>query len=109
MRAYTIIAAWNLAVLVAIARWRGITSYEGLGMALLALVVGSDYAGLCIALALTHGSPEVQAMVDLRLWPGLIHLLGLLCFALGLCVASPNPPKIRRILSEDDSRQLRYA
>ncbi|HUR96088.1 MAG TPA: hypothetical protein VMY76_16025 [Gemmatimonadales bacterium] len=109
MLAYTVVAAWNLALLVAIARWRGITSYEGLGMALLALVVGSDYAGLCIALALTHGSPEVRAMVDLRLWPGLIHLLGLLCFALGLFVASPNPPKIRRVLTDDDARQLRYA
>jgi hypothetical protein len=107
--AYTLIALWNLGLLVAIARWRGITSYEGLGMALLAVVVGSDYAGLAIALALTHGSPEVQAMVALRLRPGLIHLLGLLSFALGLFVASPNPPRIRRVLTDDDARQLRYA
>jgi hypothetical protein len=107
--AYTVITAWNVALLLAFVRWRGITSFEGLGMALLALVVGSDYAGLCIALALTGGSPEVQAMVQLRIWPGLIHLLGIACFGLGLLVASPNPPKVRRILSEDDARQLRYA
>ena len=109
MLAYTLIALWNLGLMIAIARWRGISSYEGLGMALLAVVVGSDYAGLAIALALTHGSAEVQAMVALRLRPGLIHLLGLLSFALGLFVASPNPLKIRRVLTEDDARQLRYA
>ncbi|MEP7175164.1 MAG: hypothetical protein ABI860_01350 [Gemmatimonadales bacterium] len=109
MLAFTLIALWNVGLLIALARWRGITSYEGLGMALLALVVGSDYAGVCIALALTHGSPEVQAMVALRLRPGLIHLLGILSFGLGLFVASPNPPKIRRVLTGDEPRQLRYA
>jgi hypothetical protein len=107
--AYTVIALWNLGLLVAIARWRGITSYEGLGMALLAVVVGTDYLGLAIALALTHGSPEVQAMVALRLRPGLIHLLGLVCFGLGLFAASPNPSRIRRVLTDDEARQLRYA
>jgi hypothetical protein len=106
---YALITAWNVALLIAIARWRGITSYEGLGMALLALVVGTDFFGLCLALALTGGSPEVQAMVALRIWPGLIHLLGILCFALGLLVVSPAPAKIRRVLTEEEVRQLRYA
>ena len=78
-------------------------------MALLAVVVGTDFAGLCIALALTGGSPEVQAMVALRIWPGVVHLLGIVCFGLGLLVVSPNPPKVRRVLSEDDARQLRWA
>src|ERR1700692_537079 len=98
---YALITAWNVALLIAIARWRGITSYEGLGMALLALAVGSDFLGLCLALALTGGSPEVQAMVALRIWPGLIHLLGILCFGLGLLVVSPAPARIRRVLTED--------
>lgn len=109
MLAYSVIAGWNIALLIAIARWRGITSFEGLGMALLAVVVGTDFAGLCIALALTGGSPEVQAMVALRIWPGVVHLLGIVCFGLGLLVVSPNPPKVRRVLSEDDARQLRWA
>src|SRR5215210_62181 len=103
MPAYTIIAVWNVGLLIAMARWRGIASYEGLGMALLALVVAADYAGLCIALALTHGSAEVQAMVTLRQWPSLVHLAGILCFGLGLFVISPNPPKIRRVLGDDEA------
>jgi hypothetical protein len=107
--AYTIITAWNVGLMVAIARWRGVTSYEGLGMALLALVVGSDYGGLCLALAFGGNSAEVQSLVTLRIWPGLVHLLGILCFGLGLFIVSPNPPKIRRTLSDDDRRQLAYA
>ena len=41
--------------------------------------------------------------------PGLIHLLGLTCFALGLLVVSPAPIKIRRVLTDDEARTLRYA
>lgn len=109
MVAYTIIVAWNLALLVGAARWRGVTSYEGLGMALLALVVGTDYAGVCLSLAVTGGSAEARALVDLRIFPGLIHLLGLACFGLGLLVVSPNPPKVRRVLTAEEARMLRYA
>jgi hypothetical protein len=78
-------------------------------MALLALVVGSDYGGLCLALAFGGDSADLRSMVALRIWPGLVHVLGILCFGLGLLVASPNPPKVRRELSEDDRRQLAYA
>ena len=61
-------------------------------MALLALVVGSDYAGLAIALALTHGSPEVQAMVALRLRPGLHPPAGHSCASRWGCW-SPRPTR----------------
>jgi hypothetical protein len=109
MLGYTIITAWNVGLMVAIARWRGLASFEGLGMALLALVVITDYGGVCLALLLTGSSLEARALVDLRLVPGVIHLLGILCFTLGLFVASPAPIKIRRVLTEDESRTLRYA
>ncbi len=46
MLGYTIITAWNVGLMVAIARWRGLASFEGLGMALLALVVVTDYGGV---------------------------------------------------------------
>jgi hypothetical protein len=106
---YTIITAWNVGLMVAIARWRGLASFEGLGMALLALVVATDYGGVCLALAVTGSSLEARELVDLRLVPGLVHLLGLTCFALGLLVVSPTPVKIRRVLTDDDARTLRYA
>src|SRR5215213_1639131 len=109
MLGYTIITAWNVGLMVAIARWRGLASFEGLGMALLALVVITDYGGVCLALLLTGSSLEARALVDLRLVPGVIHLLGILCFTLGLFVASPAPIKIRRLLTDDESRTLRYA
>lgn len=109
MLGYTIITAWNVGLMIALARWRGLASFEGLGMALLALVVITDYGGVCLALAVTGSSLEARALVDLRLLPGLIHLLGLICFGLGLFVASPEPIKIRRVLTEDEARTLRYA
>jgi hypothetical protein len=109
MCGFTILTAWNVGLMIAIARGRGLASVVGLGMALLALVVVTDYGGVCLALLLTGGSLEARALVDLRLVPGLIHLLGLACFAVGLFVASPAPLKIRRVLTADETRTLRYA
>ncbi len=107
--AYSLITLWNVGVMLALVRWRGITSFEGLGMLLLALIVASDWVALVIALLLAPGSAEVAARVVARVWPGVVHLIGLGAFAAGLAIASPAAPPVQRRLSSLDKRTLRHA
>ncbi|MBI4500129.1 MAG: hypothetical protein HY700_03110 [Gemmatimonadetes bacterium] len=106
---YAGIVLVNLALMLGIVRWRGFTSYEGLGMLLLAAVVVSDWLVLLIAIVLAPDSPEIAAMVQGRIWPGVVHLAGLTAFAAGLFVISPTPARVGRQLSPRDVRVVRDA
>ena len=108
--AYSVIAGWNIALLIAIARWRGITSFEGLGHGAPRGRGGDRLRG-----TLPSRSSSPAAQPKSRPWwrSGSGRALSIcsacVCFGLGLFVVSPNPPKVRRVLSEDDARQLRWA
>lgn len=92
-----------------IVRWRGFTSFEGLGMLLLSLVMASDWLGLVIGALLTTGSPETAAMIADRVWPAVVHLVAIVAFAGGLLVVSPVPSPVRRRLTAQEILVVRDA
>jgi len=84
---YLALTALNLSALCLLVRWRRLHSYEGVGTALLLLVVLADTIGTLWAVLSDTDLTRVHG----RLYPTTIHLLGLTALAVGLFVVDPRP------------------
>ena len=84
----------NMALIIWIIRWRGMFSCEGLGMAFLALVVGSDGMGL-LGAYLFKLLPNPAREFHMRLFPSIVQAIGLISFAAGLYIADPRPRPLK--------------
>lgn len=87
----------NILIIIWIVRWRGLCSFEGLGMALLLLVVLSDGIGLMISY-FTEPSATFD-LISSRIYPTIIHIIGLIAFSVGLFIVTPKPISISQTLN----------
>lgn len=85
MLVFTLILLVNIFLMAIIIRWRGFFSCEGIGMAFLALIVGSDALGLYFPqLFEAVFVIDVPAEMQLRYMPSIILTIGLISFMVGL-------------------------
>ena len=94
----------NIIIIIFIIRWRGFISFEGLGVALLAVVITSDYLGLLINYFFT---PDMtREILALRIYPSIIHAVGLISLSAGLFIINPKPAPIPRQLNPRERKSV---
>lgn len=106
---YVALLLLNLLLIVLAVRWRGLVSFEGFGLALLGVVLGSDALGLLLDYTLTGESTAVFRGVELRLYPTLVHFGGLLSLLVGLVLVDPHPRPVNYELRSEERSGLRTA
>jgi hypothetical protein len=94
----------NLLIMCWIIRKRGFFSFEGYGTALLIVVVVSDFIGLVTNYLFRNA--EVGNLIQLRIYPTAVHIIGLVALAAGLFMADPRPIKVTGEFSIDDRKFL---
>src|ERR1022692_634740 len=103
------LAAINVTLLVALIRKRGWNSVEGWCSVYLLLIVLSDNVEVFIrALLCPETLPLGAADVTIRIYPTIIHILGITVFWIGLTLADPRPRPIVRFLTPPDLRKLTH-
>src|SRR5690349_11972496 len=95
--------ACNVALLLALIRWRRLQSIEGMGMAFVLLAVASDGLSLFLSVIVPGADADyARQRMTAEISPTLIHILGLSLFGLGLALIDPRPRRIRRVLKPEE-------
>lgn len=94
----------NILLIVFIIKWRGFISFEGLGVAILAVVIVSDYAGLIINYFVAQDM-TAEILIS-RIYPSIIHAIGLIALAVGLFISNPKPVFIPRSLNPMEKKSI---
>jgi hypothetical protein len=99
----------NISVLILLIRKRGWASSEGLCACFLLAVVISDNLEVCLK---AYFWPETLLLgadeINLRIYPTIVHILGIGVLLLGLTIADPRPGTTSRTLSPNDKRTLTH-
>jgi hypothetical protein len=104
---FILVSGANIGLLCFLIRKRGWSSAEGLCAIYLLLAVISDNVELLINMrfwpdALRLGPEEI----NMRIYPTIVHTLGIAALLAGLTLADPRPRSISRTLSPSESRSL---
>jgi hypothetical protein len=100
----------NLGLMIFIMRRWSIVSAEGLCMAYLFMAVLTDNVTLLVHYLTAPESLFLGAQeFDFRIYPTVVHIVGLLAFMAGLFLANPKPAPITRELGPAEIRSVRYA
>ena len=94
----------NILIIIFIIRWRGFISFEGLGVSMLAVVIASDYLGLIIVYFFAE--EMTKEILLLRIYPSIVHAVGLLALGAGLFIFDPKPVSISRQLSPKERKDV---
>lgn len=94
----------NIALIVLMIRWRGFVSFEGLGLALLAVLLVSDYFPLLNNL--NSAEELTRVVLDSRIYPSIIHFIGLLSLAAGLAVIDLKPIPLTKVFSSKERKSI---
>lgn len=106
--AFLVFTLLNLGLIFAIVRHRGLFSAEGLCLSYVFLFVATDAIGLAwAALFDLEELPMGLEEFRLRLYPGLVHLVGLASLGVGLVIADRRPRSTQQRLSETERSLLR--
>src|SRR5688500_10496876 len=109
MRLFLLVSSLNLALIVWIIRVRGLVSAEGICMLYRGIAVGSGNALVVRYYFFAPGQLRLgMEEITLRIYPTIIHILGLLALRGGLSVWAPRPRPVVREVSLDtlDRRNL---
>lgn len=104
---FVLVSALNIGLLLFLIRKRGWASSEGLCACYLLAIVISDNVGLLIRLSLW---PETLRLgtgeINLRIYPTIVHIVGIGALLAGLSLADPRPRPISRRLGPSETRSL---
>jgi hypothetical protein len=81
--------AANLIFMAILIRWRGLLSFEGLGLGLLFVTMVMDW--LSLGSAYIFSPHEVGPLLMERIYPLSVHLVGIGALGAGLWIADPSP------------------
>lgn len=92
----------NLTFIIWLIRWRGLFSCEGIAMAFMALIVGSD--GMSLLWLYLFRGMDIISEIQLRFLPNIVLTIGLLSFACGLFTSNIKKRNIIYNLSIMDKK-----
>ncbi len=106
---FAFLSAINIALLLFLIRKRGWTSIEGLCSVYLVLIVLSDNVEVFVRACFW---PETLLLgpdeIILRIYPTVVHIIGIGAFLAGLTLVDPRPRPISRALSRVETRTLKH-
>src|ERR1022692_2681344 len=104
---FVLVSAINIGLLLFLIRKRGWVSSEGLcACYLLAIVVSDNVEVLIRAWFWPETLPLGPDDINLRIYPTIIHILGIGALLLGLSLADPRPRSMSRTLGPSETRSL---
>ena len=104
---FVLVSAINIGLLLFLIRKRGWVSSEGLcACYLLAIVVSDNVEVLIRAWFWPETLPLGPDDINLRIYPTIIHILGIGALLLGLSLADPRPRPMSRALGPSETRSL---
>jgi len=96
----------NVAVIALIIRWRGVFSAEGYALSFLGLAVAVDGIQLVFIYLTAPETLPIDREFTLRVYPTIVHVVGLLAFAIGLGLADPRPAPVARKIADHERAVL---
>jgi hypothetical protein len=104
---FIFLSAINIGLLIFLVRNRGWTSCEGLCAVYLLAIILSDNVEIVFLACfwperLLLGSNEI----NLRIYPTIVHIVGIGILLAGLTLVNPNPRPVSRVPNRDDKRTL---
>jgi hypothetical protein len=104
---FVLLSAINTGLLLFLIRKRGWVSSEGLcAMYLLAMVVTDNLEVFVRAYWWPETLPLGPDEINLRIYPTMVHIAGIVALLVGLHVADPRPRSISRLLGRNELRTL---
>jgi hypothetical protein len=104
---FVLVSAINIGLLLFLIRKRGWASIEGLCAAyLLAIIVSDNVEVLIRAWFWPETLPLGPDEINLRIYPTIVHILGIGALLVGLSLADLRPRSLSRMLSPSETRSL---
>jgi hypothetical protein len=104
---FVLLSAINTGLLLFLIRKRGWASSEGLcAMSLLAMVVTDNVEVFVRVYWWPETLPLGPDEINLRIYPTMVHIVGIVALMVGLHVADPRPRSISRVLGRNELRTL---
>jgi len=105
--AFILVSGINIGLLCFLVRKRGWLSAEGLCAIYLFLAVASDNVEILIRMSFWPDTLQLgPEEINMRIYPTIVHGLGIAALLLGLTLADPRPRSISRTLGPSDNRLL---